>query len=339
MFKMIVISLFVTVCALAEAPVLKTGQTQSYNLYGHVVTDGSIKDDGYYQKGKARSYSRSGDVVTDNATGLEWQDSEITNRRWVTQENFDLGYYDDISGDTAATYCLDLPLGNHSDWRLPTVEELGTLVDSSQYDPAVKEGLFAHILSSNFWSFTTESFYPYSAWTVNFYTGGSGQLNKNYIRYFRCVRGKQMVPSNFSRSGEIVTDSSTGLQWQDDEEHTNWAYIWTDAISFCENTLTLGGHNDWRMPNINELSSIVDYSRDNPAMDDAFVNIHVPGSYTYWSSTSDAEHPYAASIVRFSDGATGGSNKGGDLISRLPVRCVRGNIHHFNPSVIMYLLN
>ncbi len=36
-------------------PLLKTGQTLSYDSNGNVVTDGSIKDDGYYQRGATRS--------------------------------------------------------------------------------------------------------------------------------------------------------------------------------------------------------------------------------------------------------------------------------------------
>lgn len=342
MFKIIVASLFITVYVLAEAPVLKTGQSQSYNEYGHVITDGSIKDDGYYQKGKARSYSHDGVVVKDNATGLVWQNSETVNRPWVTRENWDLGNYNDTSGDTAANYCLNLSLGGYTNWRLSTVEELETLVDFSQYDPAVKEGLFGHILSSSYWSFTTVSSIPNNAWTVNFYTGGTGRLSKYFIRYFRCVEGGRLEPSNFSRSGEIVTDSATGLQWQDDERVKNWAYGWIEAINFCEHTLALGGHSDWRLPNVNELFSIADYARDNPAIDTAFVNIHTPGSYTYWTSTSGAEETYRALTVRFSDGTTGGSNKydaGGS--SRYPARCVRDNTSasSFLPSVVMYLFN
>lgn len=111
--------------------VLKTGQTKSYDRYGNEVTDGSIKDDGYYQKGATRSYTRDNAVgiVTDNTTHLMWQDNESVQKPWVTQANYDAGNYNDTSGDTASTYCTDLTLGGYSDWRLPKIEELQTIVD------------------------------------------------------------------------------------------------------------------------------------------------------------------------------------------------------------------
>jgi hypothetical protein len=62
---------------------------------------------------------------------------------------------------------------------------------------------------------------------------------------------------------------------------------WYDAINACEN-LDFAGHEDWRLPNINELMSIVDHSRYSPAFDTMFF---IPPSdlFTpYWSSTSNA---------------------------------------------------
>ena len=80
-------------------------------------------------------------------------------------------------------------------------------------------------------------------------------------------------------STQIVTDNSTTLQWQDD---TNITKSWTEAISYCE-ALTLGGHSDWRLPNFNELYSIADHSKRDPAIDNTFINVV---SRIYWSSTT-----------------------------------------------------
>jgi hypothetical protein len=85
--------------------------------------------------------------------------------------------------------------------------------------------------------------------------------------------------SEFSRSGDIVTDSETGFMWED---QSTIAYNnWKGAIDYCEN-LTLGGYSDWRLPNINELRSIVDYGRNSPAIDPVFQNTY---SSWYWTST------------------------------------------------------
>jgi len=95
------------------------------------VADGTLKDDGYYQKGVTPSYSRnqSTEIVTNNITGLQWQDDAdvvTVTKPWVIQTSYDEGDYNNTSGDTATTYCLlPLLLGGFTDWRLPSVIELG----------------------------------------------------------------------------------------------------------------------------------------------------------------------------------------------------------------------
>ena len=88
-----------------------------------------------------------------------------------------------------------------------------------------------------------------------------------------------------------VTDTCTGLMWQKDtadvngdgqstdQDFTNWCR----ALGYCEN-LSLAGHDDWRLPNVRELQSIVDYGRFSPSIDPVFGAL----SYFYWSSTSFA---------------------------------------------------
>jgi len=90
--------------------------------------------------------------------------------------------------------------------------------------------------------------------------------------------------ASLSKNGNIVTDSITKLQWQDDTIGTKMK--WTEAIEYCEN-LTLGTHSDWRLPNLKELTSIVDDSRVSPSIDTSiFENTTTSG--TYWSSTTYA---------------------------------------------------
>ena len=131
-----------------------------------------------------------------------------------------------------------------------------------------------------------------------------------------------MTMADFSRSSDgIVTDNTTKLQWQDDYSDNGGSVksaLWEDAIDYCE-ALTLGGYDDWRLPNFNELYSIVDYTKHNPAIDTTFQAVV---SDTYWSSTS---------IVSNEDGAWGISFYGGHdsywnnkFNSSYYVRCVRG---------------
>jgi hypothetical protein len=123
--------------------------------------------------------------------------------------------------------------------------------------------------------------------------------------------------AGFSKSGNIVTDSVTGLQWQDnsDNNDSNKRVTWTGAISYCEQ-IEIDGHDDWRLPNINELESITDLSRSAPAIDPTFQHTASDG---YWSSTTIVGHEGNAWGVYFHDGGDDWDDKDGTTY----VRCVR----------------
>jgi hypothetical protein len=86
-----------------------------------------------------------------------------------------------------------------------------------------------------------------------------------------------------------VTDNCTGLMWQ--QATAPGAYTWTEALQYCDqlelgmNPETDEAYDDWRLPNVRELQSIVDYGRTDPAIAPVFR----AGSSPYWSS-STSEH-------------------------------------------------
>ena len=121
----------------------------------------------------------------------------------------------------------------------------------------------------------------------------------------------------FVENGDgTVTDTSTSLMWQQQTARPLWM-TWEEAISYCE-SLTLAGYRDWRLPNINELHSIVDYSRDDPAIyTGAFPDTK---EWAYWSSTTGASSATNAWHVYFEYGSVsfGGKSR------TASVRAVRG---------------
>jgi hypothetical protein len=96
---------------------------------------------------------------------------------------------------------------------------------------------------------------------------------------------------------ELVLDTTTNLIWQDDA--TPVAMVWEDTITYCEAS-NLGGYSNWRLPNYNELYSLVDRSIYSPALSPNFQNV-VISSY-YWSSTTYAPSVSNAWGVSFDNG-------------------------------------
>ena len=89
----------------------------------------------------AVNFTDNGDgTVTDNTTGLMWQKQDDGVRR---------------TWDQALEYCKGLSLGGHSDWRLPTVKELQSIVDYAKHNPAIDTMFFPDTKASVYWSSTT----------------------------------------------------------------------------------------------------------------------------------------------------------------------------------------
>ena len=129
-----------------------------------------------------------------------------------------------------------------------------------------------------------------------------------------------LIYADFSRSAEgVVTDSNTTLEWQDDysdNANTIKRAVWQDAIEYCH-SLTLDGDDIWRLPNIKELTSLVEDTTYDPAINAVFVHTE---SRSYLSSTHVFNDTERVMILDFNLGEieTLGIN------SFTYVRCVRG---------------
>lgn len=116
----------------------------------------------------------------------------------------------------------------------------------------------------------------------------------NFGKLVRCVSGDETGLNEFSNLEDgTVLDAATGLMWG---QHDTGALMnWEDALAFAArmNAEDYLGHNDWRLPDVRELQSIVDYSGVFPAIDSDVFEITEPDTY-FWSSTSaffNAEEP------------------------------------------------
>ena len=119
---------------------------------------------------------------------------------------------------------------------------------------------------------------------------------------------------------EVVIDTKLHLMWQDNEAAANVKRSWSATFSqtakeYCQE-LEFAGYDDWYLPTIKELESIVDISRYKPAIKSVFK--HTASSY-YWSSSSHVSHSKRAWGVYFNYGNSNYSNKTDEYY----VRCVR----------------
>ncbi|MCK5110819.1 MAG: DUF1566 domain-containing protein [Arcobacteraceae bacterium] len=111
-------------------------------------------------------------VVIDTATRLMWQDDASVTKDW----------------EDAITHCEALTLGDYSDWHLANFNELHMLVDRSTYNPSISSA-FINVVSSHYWSSTTNENIPANAWVVNFDLGESYPDPKTTDTFYvRCVR-------------------------------------------------------------------------------------------------------------------------------------------------------
>ncbi len=120
------------------------------------------------------SRNNSTGIVTDNTRDLQWQDNIVSTP---------------MAWGTAMEYCQGLYLGGERKWRLPDINELQMIIDSSRSAPASIR-IFQYTASEYYWSSTISSDADYRAIYLDFFAGAQGEHNKDYNGYVRCVRDK-----------------------------------------------------------------------------------------------------------------------------------------------------
>jgi hypothetical protein len=126
-------------------------------------------------------------------------------------------------------------------------------------------------------------------------------------------------PMAYTDNGDgTVTDTVTGLMWQ--QAVAPGTFTQPQAVAFCP-TLNLGNHNDWRLPTIIELSSLVDLGRRRPSINVTYFPAPYVGPFNFWSATPMAGSPSFAWLVGFSDGSATSAFQGAAY--SFNVRCVR----------------
>ncbi len=263
-------------------------------IIGTIATGVTISqisgDDGHYRMGAPQSFSDHGNgTITDNNTGLMWLKDPASTVVSAT-----------YTWDEANQACASLEFSGYSDWRLPSIEELSTLTDAGRPDPAINP-IFSSRTEAAYWSATPFKNNPEGHAWMKYSYGPVNWTFKSVSNFIRPVRGGNSSKNQrFTVNGNgTVSDNNTGLMWIQDPSVPGvaGAMNWSEALSTCE-SLTFAGFADWRLPNLNEVSSLIDYSRSAPAIDPVFLNT----SSWAWTSTPVAGVPGQSWYVSFDVG-------------------------------------
>ncbi len=276
---------------------LNTGQNACYNNSQEITCPKTGEpfygQDAQYQ-GIQFAFQDNGDgTVTDLKTGLIWQQDPGSKMTW----------------EEAALGAESFNLAGYTDWRMPTIKELYSLIDfngitgrsESDSTPYIDTNYFVfnygdtnageRFIDSQYISSTryvsTTMIRDKTAFGVNFADGrikGYGLINprtregkKFYVRY---VRGNADYGINdfVDNKDGTITDLATGLQWMQVDSGTfnvgndsDGKLNWEQALDWAEN-LEYAGYSDWRLPNAKELQSIVDYTRSPDTTNSAAID-------------------------------------------------------------------
>lgn len=129
-------------------------------------------------------------VVTDQVTGLVWQGCAAGqvggDIECIGTETF---YSGSDSADSAAVYCESLDWGGHTDWRLPHIKELASLMNSrTSTGVSIDPALFPDTPATWFWTATQYVAYPDHTWFLGFGDGHINVADQTYGHAVRCVR-------------------------------------------------------------------------------------------------------------------------------------------------------
>jgi hypothetical protein len=298
-------------------PIVGTGQTKYYNNAGEITAPATGQP--YYGQaashpGNVASYTDNGDgTITDNVTGLMWVKARGSKVTWS----------DAIAGASTNT------TGGYSDWRMPTIKEIYSLIRFSGvngpdntniagYTPFIDTTYFDFTYGSGNSTNIGERIIDCQDWSANKYVSTvmgnqtaifgvnfadgrikgynefvplSGAENKLYVRY---VRGNTSYgKNNFIDNGDsTITDQATNLMWSKNDSKTG--LDWPEALAWvqAQNAANYLGHNDWRLPDAKELQSIVDYTRSPSTTNSPAIDVDFFNTTSITNEGGQTDYPY-----------------------------------------------
>ncbi len=322
----------------------QTGQNTCHDAKGGRIDCAGSGQDAEFGSGVSWPVPRfdgSDDTVLDWLTGLVWtRDANIAEFPLTWKEGLD--YVAKMNRENVFGF---------SDWRLPNRRELRSLMSHQTRKPALPEGHpFINVFSGWYWTSTTAAINTAYAWYIHmegarmFYghkeqffllwpVRGNAALVLPATGQTRCYdaeghliscagsgqdgefrSGMRWPKPRFEETQDTVIDRLTNLCWRSSADLTGRLSTWEEALMAVADLNGKWGETySWRLPNINELESLVDCSRHSPALPHG----HPFGDVRegYWSSTTSMFEPDWAWALYLTEGAVGVGQKKGEHFS------------------------
>lgn len=302
-------SSYITVLDPGMFPMVDTGQSKCYGASAEISAPAAGQS--FYGQdaqcyGNQPGYSLSSDGLTvyDRNTGLTWQRSPDLNGDGTINASDKLTW---TAAQARPAALNAAQFGGYSDWRLPTIKELYSLMDFRGTDPSGLSGTntagLTPFIDTAYFKFAygdtgageriIDSQYASSSvyvapdlmgeggklFGVNFADGrikGYGLMVAGSAKTFfvQCVRGNPGYGINLfvDNGDQTIADLATGLMWTKGDSGAGMN--WQDALAWVQtkNAARYLGYNDWRLPNAKELQGILDYTRSPDSSSSAAID-------------------------------------------------------------------
>lgn len=318
---------------------VRTGQVKCYDSRGHEIPCRGTGQDGELRRGlewPEPRFEENEETVLDRLTGLVWtQNANFAEFPLMWQES--LNYVSSLNREHAFGY---------ADWRLPNRRELRSLISLQTKKPALpKEHPFKNVFDGWYWTSTTAAINTAYAWYVHMEGARMFYGGKEQSFFLWPVRGEgngifpttgqsacydsngtlipcagtgqdgefrtgRLWPSpRFKAAGHVVIDQLTDLCWLKVADLTGGLATWDEAFEAIGDLNHRSKGTQWRLPNINELETLVDCSAHSPALPTGHP---FEGTQeAYWSSTTSMFEPDWAWALYLLKGAVGVGRKSG----------------------------
>ena len=124
-------------------------------------------------------------IVRDTDTGFIWQGCSAGE----SGNSCGTGSASQMTWQAALDYCDTLNWAGYTDWRLPSKNELQSIVDYDEYVPAIDETAFPGVGPAVYFSSSSNTLTSSLAWSVSFTFGYVECMPKSQTWFVRCVRG------------------------------------------------------------------------------------------------------------------------------------------------------